>query len=296
MNNRKKSLIEENAENGVLGAMHTQKNFVKFYPAYQIDKVKVSFVRIGTSGQGFDIYMDLMKFDNLADDVLSGKLLKKILSEQPTKENPYPHSFRHVTGENAEKEIKISKAQKADINIYGKVGKEYMNIPCSYEELKSLCKMFKLTSKKRFDYLVSLYEKYEEKQASFRQPEDAFEENQVIHEDEPEPTVPNEATKEPEKEQEKKEPVKETQKSTPESKTDLEIVSVKTNGQMKKKGEFYVIHLTDGQKLYFNKNSIEVMTQETFNRLCSEVTEKSIKLVIKAEKNGESLLFKGFAS
>lgn len=275
MNNRKKSLIEENAENGVLGAIHTQKNFVKFYPAYAIDKVKVSFVKTGTSGQGFDIYMDIMTFDNLADDVLSGKLLKKVLSEQATEQNRYPHSFRYITGESGEKEFKISKAQKADVNLYGKKGKEYMNIPCSYEELKSLCKMFKLTSKGRFEYLTSLYKKYEEQQASFRHSEEAYDEEQRIHEDENEPSEAN----------------------TPETSTKIEDIktSVKTEGKMKKKGDVFFIKLIDGRTLYFNEKSIEIMTKDTFNRLCNEAAKKSTKLVIKAEKQGENLLFKGFA-
>ena len=288
---RKKSLIEENAEKGVLGAIHTQKNFVKFYPAYQIDKVKLSFVKTGTKGEGFDIYIDILTFDNLADEILSGKLYKKLLSEQATETNRYPFSFRFVTGENAEKEIKMMKAQKADINIYGKSGKEYMNIPCSYDELKNISKLFKLTVKKRMDYLVSLYEDYEAKQSEYRNVE---EDKPVIHEDESEQKescTENTGKPEPSK------PVAESEKKP---NNPVVIYKLATIGEMKKKKNLYVVEVQDEEdpepkRLFFNEQSIQTISNDMFEKLCKKIEKKSVSMTAKVEENGNDLLFINFA-
>lgn len=282
---RKKSLIEENAQNGVLGAIHTQKNFVKFYPAYQIDKVKLSFVKTGTKGEGFDIYLDILTFDNLADEILSGKLYKKLLSEQVTESNRYPFSFRFVTGENAEKEVKLMKAQKADVNIYGKSGKDYMNIPCSYDELRNISKLFKLTVKKRMEYLTSLYADYETKQSEYRNVED---DKPVIHEEE-EHGETESCTEKPEP-------------SKPVAKQDNPVVIYKlaTIGEMKKKKNLYVVEVQDEEdpepkKLFFNEQSIQTISTEMFEKLCSKIKKGSVSMNAKVEENGNNLLFINFA-
>lgn len=289
---RKKSLIEENAEKGVLGAIHTQKNFVKFYPAYQIDKVKLSFVKTGTKGEGFDIYIDILTFDNLADEILSGKLHKKLLSEQATETNRYPFSFRFVTGENAEKEVKLMKAQKADVNIYGKSGKEYMNIPCSYDELRNISKLFKLTVKKRTDYLVSLYEDYETKQSEYRNVED---DKPVIHEDEPEQKQTQEESC-----TEKPEPSKPVAESEKKPNNPVVIYKLATIGEMKKKKNLYVVEVQDEEdpepkRLFFNEQSIQTISNDMFEKLCKKIEKKSVSMTAKVEENGNDLLFINFA-
>lgn len=279
---RKKSLIEENAEKGVLGAIHTQKNFVKFYPAYQIDKVKLSFVKTGTKGEGFDIYLDILTFDNLADEILSGKLYKKLLSEQVTESNKYPFSFRFVTGENAEKEVKLMKAQKADVNIYGKSGKDYMNIPCSYDELRNISKLFKLTVKKRMEYLTSLYADYETKQSEYRNVED---DKPVIHEEE---------------EHGETESCTEKSTETAESENPIVIYKLATIGEMKKKKNLYVVEVQDEEdpepkKLFFNEQSIQAISTEMFEKLCNKIKKGSVSMNAKVEENGNNLLFINFA-
>lgn len=281
---RKKSLIEENAEKGVLGAIHTQKNFVKFYPAFQIDKVKLSFVKTGTKGEGFDIYIDILTFDNLADEILSGKLYKKLLSEQVTESNKYPFSFRFVTGENAEKEVKLMKAQKADVNIYGKSGKEYMNIPCSYDELRNISKLFKLTVKKRMEHLVSLYEDFETKQSEYRNVED---DKPVIHDEEDEQEQAESCTE---------------KSSEPATESDNPVVIYKlaTIGEMKKKKNLYVVEVQDDEdpepkKLFFNEQSIQAISSEMFEKLCNKIKKGSVSMNAKVEENGNNLLFINFA-
>ena len=136
---------------GLIGAFYTQKGyFLKIKPAYGIGKVKWSFVKLNTNGQGFDIYMDMDTMDNLADDVLSYRLAKKIEEERAAKAE-YPQCFEFITGEKGTKIIKIGSGNY-DVRIQGTVNKKtYANLPCSYGELKTAMKWFKRTSKKYFD-------------------------------------------------------------------------------------------------------------------------------------------------
>ena len=91
--------------------------FVRVYPAFQIDKVKFSFVKKNTNGKdAFDIYVDTWVFQNLCDDILSGAFLRKLVHDV----GDYPTAFQYVTGENASRHLSIG-AGKAGVVISGRV-------------------------------------------------------------------------------------------------------------------------------------------------------------------------------
>ena len=153
---RKESRRRSMAKNGCLIEVFTQKSFLKVYPCFGIDRVKFSFADIGTKGKGFDIYIELDDFDLLCDDILDRTLQRKLLSEKATPENKYPCSWQYVTGNNAEKNIRISKGMKSEVNIHGKVGKEMKNIPMSYDTLRTMAKYFRRVAAGHFEMLTKL--------------------------------------------------------------------------------------------------------------------------------------------
>lgn len=156
-NRREKSKRREMAEKGILMEAYSTTSFVKVYPALGIDKIKFSFVDIGTNGKGgYDIFVDTDSFDILCDDILSKELKRSLLAEKKTKENPYPCSWEFRTGDFGEMEIKISKGMKSEVNIYGKFQKNIKNIPISYEKLCIMAKYFRRISTPYFDMLTDL--------------------------------------------------------------------------------------------------------------------------------------------
>lgn len=142
------------AQDGVLMECYTKNGwFVKVKPAYQIEKVKVSFVKMNTKGSGFDVYVDLYKFELLADDILSGKLAELIATDrqlqteaQKSGKTAYPNAWTYTTGNNGEKSVTIG-AGRADVVIQGgnKTEKQFAPVPCTYDDLRIMAKNFRRT-------------------------------------------------------------------------------------------------------------------------------------------------------
>ena len=147
------SLERRRFREGLLGACFTQKGwFCKIYPAYPIDKIKFSFVMKGQNGTGFDVYVDVPKFDLLCDDILSFRLYQKIEADRAANK-PYPEAWVHNTGENASKSVKIGHG-KSGVLIQGgttQPQKQFGNVPCTYDDLRIIAKWFKRTSEKWFN-------------------------------------------------------------------------------------------------------------------------------------------------
>ena len=259
---------EEMARNGELHKMFGQTNFVTFKPAYSsdgIDMVKVAFVVIGQNGKGFDIYITLDEFDILCDDILDKSLWKSILAEKPTAENRYPHSFQYITGDNGEKEIKISRGKKADCNIYGKCGKQFMNVPVRYPDLRIMAKWFKRTSKKRFEQLTNITM-------------DALEKESRYHK------------------KRKKTSAKEVRddESVTNSYGKADIITVHIEGMFQKKKNLFVIDAILNNRtvqLYFNKASIETLGEDEWEQLQRKVALEKTELRIHAVERDGSYLF-----
>ena len=96
------------AKEGVLLEQYTLKGwFVKVKAtAFAIDKVIFSFVKKGTNGSGFDVYMDIDKFDLWCDDILSGRVASVISAEKKAGVKE-PQTFKYVTGTDGAKYIGI---------------------------------------------------------------------------------------------------------------------------------------------------------------------------------------------
>lgn len=264
--NRVLSKREEMARRGELQEAYTQTNFVKFKPAYDIDKVKVAFVEIGKNGKGFDIYIDLDRFDILCDDILDKSLQKSLLAEKPTEKNRYPHSFQYITGDNGEKEIKISQGKVAECNIYGRCEKKYMNVPMSYADLRIMAKWFKRTSKKRFDKLTDITLDALEKESRYHKTTSAEE-------------------------------VQNTE-NVSKSSTEDDIITVHTKGMFSKKQNLFVIEALLNNRtmqLYFNKESIETIGEKEWVKLQRKVALESTELKIHARENNGAYLFMAMA-
>lgn len=160
------------AEEGILGEQYTLNGwFVKVKPLFSLDgknafaknrpSVIFSFVQKGTSGTGFDIYMDIDVFDNWADDVLDvTKTFKKTIEAEKQAGEKYPKSYCFKTGENGQKSVGFcpSVVEGAFCTVHGETVKNnkkvYANIPIDYDWLRTVCKKFKRVSAPWFDMMA----------------------------------------------------------------------------------------------------------------------------------------------
>lgn len=252
------------------------KSFLKVYPAFSIEKIKFSFVDINTNGSGFDIFVDLDKFDLLCDDILSNELKRSIMSETKTKENPYPCSWAYRTGNSAEKEIRISKGMKSEVNIYGKFNNERKNIPLSYDDLRIMAKYFRRISASHFDMLRDLTIQAMKKNEKYFKTED----------------IDNE-TREPEQQENSKAPEKNEEEIKPMTFITMsEIKHLKDN--------LYCMEVADKNKamtkLYFNESSIKVLGAEKWNDLLAKAKTTKMELNILTRENRGEYLFVSLAA
>ena len=121
--------------------------FCTLTPAYNIDKIRVDFVKKGTNAKNsFSIYVDMDRFDILCDDILSMRFKEKLNQDN---KHDYPEAWRYVTGEDGSKELRIGFGRK-NICIQGSDKKKegcfgVVGIP-SYDDLRIMAKDFRRTS------------------------------------------------------------------------------------------------------------------------------------------------------
>lgn len=150
-------MTRKEATEGTIASFYTLNGwFVKVYQAYNIDKVKFSFVKKGEHGNGFDIYVDIDEFDNLCDEILSGQLFVKIQNET----GDYPSSWKYVTGEKGSKELAIGKGQGQNFAVIqgrdkGKKLNAFVGI-ADYNKLKNMAKWFRRSSEKYISEMCNL--------------------------------------------------------------------------------------------------------------------------------------------
>lgn len=142
------SMRQKLCAEGVIAAQYTQNGwFVKVKPAFSINKVIFSFVMKGKAGDGFDIYMDLDRFDNWVDDIQS-RILLRVLAEEKAANEQYPKNYKYVTGENGEKSVGICNSSKgASFVINGCTVKDgakvYANVPVDFDWLRTMAKYYR---------------------------------------------------------------------------------------------------------------------------------------------------------
>lgn len=154
---RKMSKLRKMINEGNIFEMYTQEGyFLKVQPALDIDKVKFAFVKKGSQGDGFDIYVDAMKFNRLCKDILSRMMEKKIAADN----GDYPGAWEYRTGSNGNLIVAIGKGKKG-IVVQGRNTdpnkKKNAFIPVSYEDLLIMADMWVMVSKDYFDELYGIF-------------------------------------------------------------------------------------------------------------------------------------------
>lgn len=145
---RTMSHVEEAARKGSFMNLFGQDWCLSVYPAFALDKLKFSFFRKGKAGQGFDIYMDVVKFgapsfDSWAYDALHG-VMQRVLAQEKAEGEQYPKTYSFVTGENGSKTLGIANARKEGLLLLnaGTIGpdgkKVYANVQCMFADIRRL--------------------------------------------------------------------------------------------------------------------------------------------------------------
>lgn len=295
---------EELCRQGILEEAYGADSFFRVYPCYGIDCVKFSFVKIGSNGEGFDLYINMDIFDNLCDEILNGELKKKVLAEKSTAENRYPHSFKWTGGEKGQKELKISAARSAnsEVNIYGKSDKAFMNVPVTWNKLLSMAKYFKRTSRARFEELsrliINAAKEQEEKYHSNKNRQEDKEYvgntekpmNEPV-ETEPKNEAPTQNTTQTAEQTGSQQPVNDKPEVTV-------TLSLRSSIEKIEGKNLYVATVQDENKketqLYFNKESLLNLGKNSFDELVrkSNNTRKPKLQMLAATSKGTYLLKK----
>lgn len=130
-NKEKKSKFQAMLEKGSIAGFYTQNGwFCNVYPCLNIDKIKFSFAQKGQNGKGFDVFMDVMRFDELCLSVIRGEFARKAAAST----SEFPDVFEYKTGPNASLEVNVGKGKNSNYCIQGRnksAGKNALiGIPC----------------------------------------------------------------------------------------------------------------------------------------------------------------------
>lgn len=144
-----KSKVRAMLEQGCIAEWYTLNGyFVKIYLCPEIDKVKFSFVMKGKKGEGFDVYVDALRFSLLCDDISSLRMARKISKDA----GQYPGAWKYTTGENGALSVAIGKSQKGGIVIQGRNGNTKTNafVPLTdYNDLREMAFLHDILSGKK---------------------------------------------------------------------------------------------------------------------------------------------------
>ena len=157
-------------QSGCYAEFYTQNGyFVKVKPALGIDKVLFAFVKKGSGGKGFDIYVDVDKFDLLCDSIINRELMRDLTNS--TMNSP---AWEYITGKNGAKTIKIFKGDSGIIiNGSLKDQKVYAHVPVAYSDLKIMAKWHHRISNSYFERLAQIcIDAMEENKKYYKDPDD----------------------------------------------------------------------------------------------------------------------------
>lgn len=144
----RKSRRQMMAEEGCINEQYTLDGyFVKVKPAFEITKIVFCFVMKGHKGAGFDIYMDIDRFDNWADDILNYKF-ERIMADEKASGAKYPKHYKYTTGNNGEKSVGFANASNGNGYVINGVtvidGKKTIaNVPVDMDWLRTTAKYFR---------------------------------------------------------------------------------------------------------------------------------------------------------
>lgn len=285
-NNSNTSKKTNEMKEGVFAAFYGEKFFVKVKQALGIGKVHFSFVEVGTKGEGLDVYVDADDFDNLCDDILNGRLQKKISESQ----SRYPDSWKYTTGQDASKTLAFGKGLKVPVVIQGYDAKKNKRINVgvmSFDELRTMAKWWRRISANYFDGLVEVCLK-----ASYSRPTDsaADEKTQPVPTDEP----VNPPKQQPTPQQ-------------PKTVTMTVTAKAKCNERSSKKGD-YAMACCEGTDVKTGKTAnvvipaaaVKKMTEDSWKKFLERSNDRNTPLSFKGvfeetEENGRPVyVFQGF--
>lgn len=157
--------------NGVIAEQYTLDGwFVKVKPIFSLDSknafaynwpsIEFSFVKKGSNGEGFDIYMDMDIFDLWADDVLDKTFMRNIESERAAGKQ-YPETYKYITGSNGEKSVGFCPSRNGSFIVINgctvKDGKKvFGNVPVSYDWIRTLMKWYRRVTKPYYSMMTDL--------------------------------------------------------------------------------------------------------------------------------------------
>lgn len=154
-----KDLKKTTLAKGKFAEYYTQTTFMAMYTAFDIDKVKLSFAKIGSHGKGCDIYVDTDYFDILCDDILSGELWDKIINSKKDHSGYYPSIWEYSTGKKASKKVFIARGMKQPIVITGydaETKERVMVTVMKYSELRIMAKWWRRISAPYYQKLAAV--------------------------------------------------------------------------------------------------------------------------------------------
>lgn len=175
MEEKKYTTMEDHLKNGCILKSYGTENLVSVCMVPKIHMVRISVVKIGTSGKDkMDFYLSIDKVRLFCGEIDDHQAAKKIASTDP---NGYPNAYNYVSGTNGSKELHIGNGQKGirvqvRVNTGGKWVQKMSVI--SMDDLKNMSFYFKLVTGlvvvrpgSYYDHLVKCYDEWVEKSGSF---------------------------------------------------------------------------------------------------------------------------------
>ncbi len=173
---RDKSYAQQAAEENMILDGWSQTWGIRVYPWYSNDKLKFSFIEIGSAGKGksFDIYVNAQKPDTMgmcmdtwAYDILDGTFSQIIKAEKAAGEK-YPKYYKIVTGGSGEKSVGIMGSDTPGnyvINAKNGDGK-YCNIKITYAALRLFARRYLESYASRREELENIRKQSEKRNTS----------------------------------------------------------------------------------------------------------------------------------
>ena len=162
-NNAPKS-VSDMLKGGAICQVFGSKTLVSVNPAFEIDRVRISIVTIGTGGKDHnDIYLSAEEFRQFCEEIENGVAVKKFAADDTSK----PRAYSWTKGDNGSKRLVIGKGLKgilvqSSIQVDGNWTNRQGIV--QFSDLKAMAFMFRLVSGQiplmEGSYYKKLYDAY----------------------------------------------------------------------------------------------------------------------------------------